>query len=63
MTKKYFVVTVPENGWSCVVGIYLASNKEKVWENLASQNIGDTVKKLKKENHYIIHEPFILNEL
>ena len=34
MKKDYYVVTCPENGWDCVVGLFLAANEEEIYENL-----------------------------
>ncbi len=62
MKKNYYVVTAPENGWDCVCGIYLAENKDKVWEALC-QNEGDTVESLKKRRYYVIHLQYKLEEL
>lgn len=56
MSKKLYVITAPENGWDNVVEVVMADNEEKVWEYLAEQNIGDTVKKLKKERFYHVKE-------
>lgn len=63
MNKQYYVVTIPENGWDCIVGIYLAYDEEAVWKHLASQNIGDTVKGLKEKHRHVIHKQYQLEEL
>ena len=52
---KYYMVWAPELGWDCIVGLYKAKNEEEVWEEFSS-NTGDTVKKLKKENYYLVRE-------
>jgi hypothetical protein len=40
MKKNYYVVTCPENGWDCVIGIYLATSEEEVYENLCEERYG-----------------------
>lgn len=52
-TGKGYVVTVPELGWDCVIGIFLADSEEEVWELLA-ENKGCDVEDLDLDD-YVIH--------
>jgi arginine utilization protein RocB len=35
MSKDHYVVTNPELGWDCVIGLYLAKSAKDVYEYLA----------------------------
>ena len=37
MKKNYYVVTCPDNGWDCVIGLYLATSEEEVYEDLCEE--------------------------
>ena len=41
MKKNYYIVTCPDNGWDCVIGLYLAINEEEVYEHLCEDYYGE----------------------
>lgn len=41
MKKNYYIVTCPDNGWDCVIGLYLAINEEEVYEDLCEERYGE----------------------
>lgn len=41
MKKDYYVVTCPENGWDCVIGIFLSASKEEIYESLCINCYGE----------------------
>lgn len=51
--KKFFVVTNPEQGWDCVVGLYEAESKEAV-ELVLCAEYEINLEELK--NQYVIHK-------
>lgn len=46
----YFIVTCPESGWDCVVGLYCAESISKVEDSLKEEFGEDW------EESYVIHE-------
>lgn len=61
--KKLFIVIAPENGWDNIVSIYLAKSEKEVWEDLAAQNIDDTIESIKKDGYYKILKHHLIKEL
>ena len=41
MKKNYFIVTSPNDGWDCVIGLYLATSMEEVYEDLCEEYYGE----------------------
>lgn len=54
ITKNVYVVTCPENGWDCVIGVYVAHDKEQVYQYLADEQ-GRNVDDDEIQNRYIVH--------
>ena len=57
MEKNLYVVTSPDSGWDCVVGIYKASSEEIVREYFNTERGRDT------EDNLIIHMQWDITEL
>lgn len=57
MKKDYYVVTCPENGWDCVVGLFLAASEEEIYENLCIDCNGDNYT---KENMEEIKDRYVI---
>lgn len=49
----YFVVTCPENGWDCVIGLYYAESSQEV------ANLLETLYGEDWEDRYIIHHKYL----
>lgn len=64
MAKNYcYVVTKADEGWDCVVGVYLATSYEEV-ESTLTKSYGmdldeDAAKTWLDDNHYIIHQTLL----
>jgi len=57
MRKDYYVVTNPDNGWDCVVGLYLAINEDEVYKYLCEERYGDNYS---ESNMETIHDRFVV---
>ena len=55
--KIVFVVTCPENGWDCVVGVYEAKDEDEVY-NYLQEMYGKSREII--ENEYVVHEERII---
>jgi hypothetical protein len=55
--EKVFVITCPENGWDCLIGVYKVFDKETLCKNfMAERNID----KKQFDNQYCIFETNII---
>ena len=63
--KQYiYVVTNPELGWDCVVGVFSASDEDIVYEYLCREGYGENYTEENFEatkNYYVIDEQRIQN--
>lgn len=53
MTKSYYVVTRPDLGWDCVVGLYRANSESEVHEYLCEEK---DITLEESEERYVLHE-------
>ncbi len=57
MDKKLYVVTNPELGWDCVVGVFRADSEDAVYQHIANERSRD-VQDIKDE-YVVHHKPYI----
>lgn len=64
MSKSIFVVTNPELGWDCVVGVYKANSEEEVADYFVKNRDikleeDETSEDWMENENYVIHQEYL----
>jgi hypothetical protein len=62
MSKNIYVITNPELGWDCVMGVYKAESEEIVKQYIADDR-GISLEELEINDDCVIHEQWKVIEL